>query len=354
MGRYIPPEALDRNLSLNQASGKGHSLGKRARPAGGLVVRFELPFAVWCTSCRPEAIIGQGVRFNAEKKKVGNYYSTPIWAFRFKHTVCGDTIEVRTDPKASEYVVTEGGRRRDYGVVKDEEWGVLKPAGATEEEKERLEKEGGFAKLEKIKGEKTEKETQQKRVKELWQDSGRRWGDPYEVSRMLRREFRVGRRQRQEDAKTGGVLAERYGLDVDLLAPSAEDTEIAKTTTFGKDLATPQPASKPLFNEKAHESPERTLKTKPAQRTSATTIARQKEKLHGVLKGNTRVNHNPFIHDSKTTARWEPRTKRRKADDTVAEAPGSDSAILQVDRQADEPAKISTGGALVAYDSDSD
>ena len=28
-------------------------------------MRFELPFAVWCQHCKPEAIVGQGVRFNA-------------------------------------------------------------------------------------------------------------------------------------------------------------------------------------------------------------------------------------------------------------------------------------------------
>lgn len=37
---------------------------------------------IWCGSCN--AHIGMGVRYNAEKKKIGNYYTTPIYSFRCK------------------------------------------------------------------------------------------------------------------------------------------------------------------------------------------------------------------------------------------------------------------------------
>lgn len=87
-----------------------------------------------------KAHIGQGVRYNAEKQKVGNYYSTPIWAFRFKCHLCSGRIEIRTDPQVrwralsasvnlevphahedarlqnTAYVVTEGARQ------KNEQW----------------------------------------------------------------------------------------------------------------------------------------------------------------------------------------------------------------------------------------
>ncbi|RHZ47689.1 uncharacterized protein CDV56_100019, partial [Aspergillus thermomutatus] len=100
MGRYVPPDQEGLTTG-NKLAGK-HPLGARARhlrTSGALVVRFEMPFAVWCTTCKPhETLIGQGVRFNAEKKKVGNYYSTPIYSFRMKHGACGGWIEIRTDP----------------------------------------------------------------------------------------------------------------------------------------------------------------------------------------------------------------------------------------------------------------
>lgn len=39
--------------------------------------RFEMPYNIWCGGCN--SMIAKGVRFNAEKKQVGNYYSTKVW-----------------------------------------------------------------------------------------------------------------------------------------------------------------------------------------------------------------------------------------------------------------------------------
>jgi coiled-coil domain-containing protein 130 len=35
-----------------------------------------MPFNIWCGGCN--SMIAKGVRFNAEKKQVGNYYSTKV------------------------------------------------------------------------------------------------------------------------------------------------------------------------------------------------------------------------------------------------------------------------------------
>lgn len=43
--------------------------------------------------------IMKGVRYNAEKKKIGNYYSTPILQFRMRCHLCSNWIEIHTDPK---------------------------------------------------------------------------------------------------------------------------------------------------------------------------------------------------------------------------------------------------------------
>ncbi|KAK2772807.1 hypothetical protein FQN53_004444, partial [Emmonsiellopsis sp. PD_33] len=75
MGRYIPPD-LEGHTTPNTLHSK-HPLGSRARhlhTTGELTVRFEMPFAIWCATCAPTsdtALIGQGVRFNALKKRVG-------------------------------------------------------------------------------------------------------------------------------------------------------------------------------------------------------------------------------------------------------------------------------------------
>ena len=40
-----------------------------------------------------------GVRYNAHKRKVGNYYTTPIYKFRMKCHLCDQYFEIQTDPK---------------------------------------------------------------------------------------------------------------------------------------------------------------------------------------------------------------------------------------------------------------
>ena len=50
------------------------------------VVRFEMMFHVRCEGCLKS--IGKGVRFNAKKKKIGEYLSTPIYAFHMTCHLC--------------------------------------------------------------------------------------------------------------------------------------------------------------------------------------------------------------------------------------------------------------------------
>ena len=89
-----------------------HPLRERAKKLdqGILVIRFEMPFNVWCNGCGH--LIGKGVRFNAEKKAIGNYYSTKIWSFSMTSPCCQEHIEVQTDPKNHEYIVVAGARRK--------------------------------------------------------------------------------------------------------------------------------------------------------------------------------------------------------------------------------------------------
>jgi len=83
---------------LNKFHGQ-HALRERARKLdqGILIIRFEMPFNIWCGGCN--SMIAKGVRFNAEKKQVGNYYSTKIWSFTMKSPCCKHEIVIQTDPK---------------------------------------------------------------------------------------------------------------------------------------------------------------------------------------------------------------------------------------------------------------
>jgi coiled-coil domain-containing protein 130 len=98
--KYYPPDYDPSQGSLNTVRGK-HALGDRARKLdqGILITRFELPFNIWCLTCNNH--IGMGVRYNAEKKKIGAYFSTPIFSFRCKCHLCDGWFEIQTDPKVS-------------------------------------------------------------------------------------------------------------------------------------------------------------------------------------------------------------------------------------------------------------
>jgi hypothetical protein len=61
--------------------------------------RFEMPYNIWCNTCGNH--IGMGVRYNAEKTKIGNYFTTPIYQFRMKCHLCDGHFEIKTDPKVS-------------------------------------------------------------------------------------------------------------------------------------------------------------------------------------------------------------------------------------------------------------
>jgi Saf4/Yju2 protein len=88
-----------------------HRFGDRARKLdqGILIIRFEMPFNVWCDGCGD--LIGKGVRFNAEKKQAGTYMSSKRWAFTMRHH-CGCRITVVTDPKNHDMVVESGAKRK--------------------------------------------------------------------------------------------------------------------------------------------------------------------------------------------------------------------------------------------------
>ena len=63
-----------------------------------------------CSKCGH--MIGKGVRFNAEKKAIGAYFSTKIWAFTLRAPCCQSRIEVHTDPKNARYIIVEGAREK--------------------------------------------------------------------------------------------------------------------------------------------------------------------------------------------------------------------------------------------------
>ncbi|KAK9376921.1 CWC16 protein [Lipomyces chichibuensis] len=191
--KYYPPE-YDGKSSLNKLAGK-HSLGNRARKLNQhiLIVRFELPFDIWCEKCNNH--IAQGTRYNAEKKKVGAYYTTPIFSFRMKCHLCPNYLEIQTDPQKTEYKVTSGARRKitefdgdKIGAIKVD--AMLHASNQVDDADSRDPFAGVEKSLEKTK----QMRASHQRITELYQHTNQRWADPYEKNQILRRLFRNERK----------------------------------------------------------------------------------------------------------------------------------------------------------------
>ena len=367
MGRYVPPDA-EGVVSGNQLHRK-HALGARAakQAQGILTVRFEMPFAVWCTTCAPPALIGQGVRFNAEKRKVGAYHSTPVLAFTMRHPPCGGRIELRTDPATGDYVVAEGGRRRDTAAG-DERAAAesLVAVGARRDVEMRLARDrdearrSAFANLERTIEHRGAAAAARERVTELEDASARAWDDPYARNRALRRAFRAGRREREADTAAAEDVKDRMGLDLELLPRSEEDARRAALVDFGgpdaadgpvdRALAQPLFAMAPSREEKEGKQLLRgkTESSKEKKPKPEAVAARTKASLVSVIKGKARMARDPFLDGHGKEAPKGPSLipgLRRKRPQEEGVAP-----------QAEEPPvpkpPTPAAGCLVAYDSD--
>jgi coiled-coil domain-containing protein 130 len=301
MGRYVPPDQ-EGILSGNQLHGK-HALGARANKIsqGILTVRFEMPYPIWCTHCPKPTIIGQGVRFNAEKKKVGNYFSTPIFSFRMKHVACGGWIEIRTDPKNTAYVVTEGARKRDLGEDKVKEGDVKI---LTQKEREAL-RDNAFAALEGKVEDKKRLEQSKQRLEELQDLSEQQWDDPYEQNKKLRKLFREGRKEREKDAAASAALQDKMSLGVDLLPEHDDDVRRAGFIEFGgidPEKAVEKAISKPLFMSEDSNEKRKSTKSRHSKKQKAEWAAKQiTANLAAEIRGNTRVAMDPFLTGNRSS-----------------------------------------------------
>ncbi|KAI3438311.1 hypothetical protein D9Q98_000745 [Chlorella vulgaris] len=223
---YFPPGWDPSKGSLNKFQGSHGALGDRARKLkseGILVIRFEMPFNVWCGGCNH--LIGKGVRFNAEKKQVGQYHSTRIWSFKMTSPCCQHTIEVHTDPKASEYIIVSGARRKVESYDAEE-------AGTVElDPSARDALADPFAKLEHVDTDKRKAAATFTRIQELQEDSSVKHKDDYAANKLLRRQMRATRKEE----KSRDERRRQLGLpdNITLLPHSQGDELRAAAQTFG-------------------------------------------------------------------------------------------------------------------------
>ncbi|XP_056426277.1 probable splicing factor YJU2B [Hyla sarda] len=220
--KYYPPDFDPAKHGSLNGYRKSHPLRERARKLsqGILIIRFEMPYNIWCDGCKNH--IGMGVRYNAEKKKVGNYYTTPIYRFRMKCHLCVNYIEMQTDPASCDYVIVSGAQR------KEERWDMAdnEQILTTEhEEKQKLETDSMFRLEHGVK----DKEKLQKAAPSLseLQEAQSAWKDDFALNSLLRGKFREEKKQIREEEERDQALLKKTSLDLKLLPEVEEDKKLA-------------------------------------------------------------------------------------------------------------------------------
>ncbi|KAF2310936.1 hypothetical protein GH714_018614 [Hevea brasiliensis] len=235
---YYPPEWTPKQGSLNKFHGQ-HALRERAKKIdqGILIIRFEMPFNVWCGGCN--SMIAKGVRFNAEKKQVGNYYSTKIWSFTMKSACCKHEIVIQTDPKNCEYVIISGAQRKTEEFdVEDAETFAL-PA---DEERGKL--ADPFYRLEHQELDLQKKKEAEPVLVLLQRISDARHSDDYALNKALRARLRSKRKELPEEE----VISRKMGLGIRLLPTTKEDSAAAANVKFSSKFEKNRKDKRALIN----------------------------------------------------------------------------------------------------------
>ncbi|KAJ1983918.1 Protein saf4 [Dimargaris verticillata] len=223
VNKYYPPDWDPSKGTVNQLSGQ-HPLRDRARKLaeGILVVRFELPFPIWCQGCNRH--IARGVRFNAEKQTVGQYHSTPILSFRMKCHLCDNRFVIQTDPQNAEYVVTKGARCKiETWDPKDAQ--VIELTG--DDTKQRLASDS-FARLEHHVTDRKKAHAAETELTQLQNANDYRSRFDYDVLRQVRKQFRVAKHKQAEQDRANQALLKRHSLALTLAPEHPDDHQTAK------------------------------------------------------------------------------------------------------------------------------
>ncbi|XP_042876944.1 coiled-coil domain-containing protein 130 homolog [Penaeus japonicus] len=223
VNKYYPPDYDPSKGGLNKFQGT-HALRERARKLhmGILIIRFEMPYNIWCEGC--ENHIGTGVRYNAEKKKVGMYYSTPIYQFRMKCHLCDNHFEIKTDPANLDYVIVSGARRQER------RWDPTENEQVVPEDKGVTRKMAADAMFRLEHGVDDKKQSKQVNLtlRQLEEFQTERWFDDYGANRAMRAAMRVKR----NEAKAQEVKDASYNFIDPLLPPDDNDAKVAKLLQF--------------------------------------------------------------------------------------------------------------------------
>merc|ERR1719342_433908 len=180
-----------------------------------------MPYNIWCDGCKKH--IGMGVRYNAEKTKIGMYYTTPVYQFRFKCHLCPNKITIKTDPGNMDYVITEGARRVE------QRWDPSQNGQIVPDDKSigRKLADDAMYKLEHEKGDKDKSSDAAPRINQL-SNIQDRVKDDWLANRFLRDQFRARKKERKAQLEKDKLITGKCGLEMDLVEEEDEDVRMAR------------------------------------------------------------------------------------------------------------------------------
>lgn len=250
---HYPSEWNPSRGSLDQfqrARGFEHHFGKHRTKnlhKGLLLIRFEMPFKVQCLRCN--TYIGQGTRYDADKKKVGKYFSTPLYEFEMRCSVvvgheksadgrvyCNQRFVIRTDPQNEDYALVEGLRRKvdTWDAADAENLELTDP-----ETRRKMETDPMF-KVEKTIRD-TQREKSQKERLAILQDMQDEREDTYALNCRLRRS---NRERRKEELAKEEAERQPKNFAIPLAPACSQDLQEAKSVVFRTDFDKVEVAAK--------------------------------------------------------------------------------------------------------------
>ncbi|CAG9857997.1 unnamed protein product [Phyllotreta striolata] len=222
VNKYYPPDYDPRVGGLNKFLGT-HALRERARKIdkGIIIIRFEMPYNIWCEGCKNH--IGMGVRYNAEKTKVGMYYTTPVYQFKMKCHLCDNHFVIKADPGNLDYVILSGARRQEN------RWDPTTNGQVVPETKETQKRlfDDSMYKLEHGSEDKNTADSAKPGLVKLFNRNEDVWADSYTANQVLRAQFRKTNYDLKRKASEDSLLLKKSSLDIPLLAEREEDKHIA-------------------------------------------------------------------------------------------------------------------------------
>merc|ERR1719312_282582 len=179
-----------------------------------------MPYNIWCGGCNNH--IGMGVRYNAEKTKVGMYYTTPIYQFRMKCHLCTNHFSIKTDPANLDYVIVEGASRQERRWDPTEN-GQIVPDDKTVGRKLA---DDAMYKLEHVSTDTGKATDAAPRLNEI-SDIQDRVKDDYLANRILRDKFRRRKKELKSRQEKDKEILSRASLNIGLVEECPEDIKLA-------------------------------------------------------------------------------------------------------------------------------